>query len=291
MNYRNPSPARTALGAFVFLGFFTSAAFMDAGVLTAQTSAPAPASKPAGIRGGGPGGEARAGRPQEFDFTAWNTLLKKYTRNGLVDYAAWKKAGTAGLDEALSAMAAHPYAKVFSREARLAYLINVYNAYVVRSILDAYPVGSVMDIKGFFDTAKHPLSDGEYTLDEIEKTLIKGTFADVPEYHFGLVCGGMGCPPLRDEAYTGAGLNGQLATNARAFLTDPKKSRFDAEKNVLHLSEIFRWYKDDFESADRSIYRIVAAQYSLSDAMRIMKDEPAIEYIPFDWKLNDAGAE
>ncbi len=285
MIHNNANPARLALGALVFLGLFGGAALLDAGLLTAQTS------KPEGPRGGGPGGEAPSGRPKEFAYAEYNALLGKYvSQDGLVDYAAWKKAGTADLDRVVAAMAAHPYSRVFSREARLAFLINAYNALTLQSILKAYPVGSVMDIEGFFDKRKHTLFDGAHTLDDIEKKLIKGTFSDVPQYHFGLVCGGKGCPPLRNEAYTGDQLVVQLDTNARAFVTNPAKGRYDGDNNVLHLSEIFRWYEDDFEAADLTLNRVVAPHFTLSEAMRIMKDEPAIEFIPFDWALNDAGA-
>lgn len=227
-------------------------------------------------------------RPKPFDYSTLNALLSRYVSSGRVNYALWKKDGTKELDQVLLLMSEYPYARVLAREERLSFLLNAYNAFVIRSVLDAYPVASVKDIPGFFDTRKHKLADGAWTLDEIEKNLIGSRFSDLPAYHFALVCGARGCPPLNAAAIQGDSLNLQTGRNLRAFVADSTKMRFSEPDNVLHLSELFRWYAADFEKGDQTIPRLLAPHFSLSVAMRMMQEEPKIEYLPFDWSLNDA---
>jgi hypothetical protein len=231
--------------------------------------------------------DGKTPRPKNFEYGAYNVLLSRYVKNGLIDYAAWKKDGTAELDRVLKAMAEYPYPRVLSREERLSFLVNAYNAYVLRSILDVYPVGSVKDVSGFFDARKHALSGGVYTLDDIEKTLIHPNFSDFSKYHFLLVCGARGCPPFPARAVRGDSLVVQSGANLHAFVADSTKVQFAEADNVLHVSELFRWYRADFEKGDQTIPLFLAPHFSLGVAMKLAREEPRMEYIPFDWKLND----
>jgi hypothetical protein len=227
-------------------------------------------------------------RSREMDTTAWNLLLTRYVRDGQVDYAAWKKDGPAALDSVLAAMATHPYANMLTHEPRLAFLINVYNACAIRTILDAWPVRSVKDIPGFFDQKKHAVAGGNYTLNEIEQTLIKGRVDDYPEYHLALVGGARGGPPLRRYAYRGDSLSIQFSGQFRAFAGDTTRCWYDGTNNRLHLSELFQWNAADFERGDKTLPLYVAPLFPLGVTMRILKEEPVVEFIPFDWGLNDA---
>lgn len=226
-------------------------------------------------------------RPAPFDYTAYDALLGKYVKGGLVDYAAWKKDGTKELDKVLEAMAGYPYQRVLSREARLAFLINAYNAAVMRSVLEAYPVASVKEIPGFFDRKEYPLSGGSYTLDAIEKDLIRANFTEFPTFHFALVCGARGCPPLAPRAVTGDSLSARMAAGLRAFVADSTKVRLSQADYVLHVSELFKWYAADFEKGDQTVPRLLAPHFSLGIAMKMAREEPRLEYVPFDWALNE----
>lgn len=229
-----------------------------------------------------------AGRPNPFDYSGLSALLARHVRKGRVDYAGWRKAGVAELDRVLAAMSDYPYTRVLSREARLAFLVNFYNASVIRSVLEAWPVAGVKDIPGFFDAKKHRLNGAEVTLDDIEKNLIAGTFGDMPLRHWVLVCGARGCPPLRSSACHPDSLAIQAGAARQAFMADSTNARFDATDNLLYLSEFFRWHRPDFEQGDVTLPRYLAPNFSLGVALKIMKDEPRIEFMPFDWRLNAA---
>ncbi|MDZ4804020.1 MAG: DUF547 domain-containing protein [Candidatus Eisenbacteria bacterium] len=222
-----------------------------------------------------------------YDWSAQDSLLARYAGTGLVDYAAWKASGTAELDQVLKE--ASCWALYDSAESieKLVFLINAYNGFVVRDILEKYPVASVKDIPGFFDTKKHAIAGGEYTLDQIEKKLIKGVASNDPYIHFALVCGGKGCPALRSKSYRAASWPFDTANQTQHFVAEPTKLRFDDKAYILHVSEIFHWYRNDFEVGDLTLPRWIGPHLTLGVAMKMAASEPPVEFLPFDWSLND----
>ena len=69
----------------------------------------------------------------------------------------------------------------------------------------------------------------------------------------------VGCPALRPEAYRGDALETQLADQARRFLADRSRNRYDAASGRLEVSQIFEWYGQDFERAAGTVAKFLAA--------------------------------
>ena len=179
-----------------------------------------------------------------------------------------------------------------SREDRIAFWSNVYNAVTVKFVLDLYPeIESVKAVDGFFDTKTFPVAGQSLTLDEIEdRALAEGD----PRVHFVVVCASTSCPDLRFEPYRGADLERQLADQTRAFLADSEKGlRFDGSD--LWLSSIFKWYAGDFTGgstvvaffARGKILDWILPRLPEDLADRIRDADPSVRYLDYDWSLND----
>ena len=54
-------------------------------------------------------------------------------------------------------------------------------------------------------------------------------------------------PAAEDRAYTGERLEEQLAEQTGYVHTHPRWFRFDAERHVVHLTELYDWYGTDFQ--------------------------------------------
>lgn len=234
------------------------------------------------------GAVSPSGRAREFDATAWGLLLQKYRRGGRVDYAAWKKDGTQELDALLAAMTKHPYRTVFAKEARIAFLINAYNAFAIRQVLGAYPVASPKNIPGFFDKTTLALDGGSYTLDQIEKELLAPISPTEPRFRLALCRAAIGTPALYPHPIAGDSLVVQLDRITLDFMRNPDLNRLRGEEpDTLFLSEFFQWYRRDFESGDDTLVRRLAPNFGLGQMIRILQKEPPIRWIPMDWRLND----
>ena len=86
----------------------------------------------------------------------------------------------------------------------------------------------------------------------------------------------------------------------RNFINDPDKVRLDQKQNVLYLSAIFDWYKEDFSvsaddmkkfakygKAEQGVVEFVTKFLAESDEKAIVQHQPKIKYLDYDWSLNE----
>lgn len=224
-------------------------------------------------------------------------ILREHTHGGLVDY------GRLHTDRRLDVylrLLSDANTDKLSPHARLAFWINMYNAWTLKLICDRYPIRSIRDLHagGFlvgtllkrtvWDTRVVMLGAKRLSLNMIEHEIIRPLFKD-PRIHFALVCGARGCPPLRSEAFEGDTLADQLNDQARIFLRDRTKNRFDVTKKVAHLSRIFKWYSRDFGTIETSMLFI--AKFLPREVGDVIRSDPfgwKIRYAMYDWGLNSA---
>lgn len=215
-------------------------------------------------------------------------VLQQHVTNGLVNYRALKQA-PGQLRTYLTQLDSvrEDDFKMWSREQRLAFLINLYNASVLKLIIDHYPVKTIKNIGGWlrkvWDVEAVPLFGRLATLSYLEHDLIRKY--DEPRIHFALVCGALGCPELRAEPYLPEKLDAQLTDQGRKFLRDHSKNRVDAETRTIHLSPIFKWFADDFKRQSGSVFKFVQGYRP-----ELQPGSWKIRYTDYDWSLNDGSA-
>jgi Protein of unknown function, DUF547 len=218
-------------------------------------------------------------------------VLRRFVHAGLVDYRGLH-ASPGDLNEFLRRVAAihRDVFDTWPRVEREALLINLYNAQTLALIVDHYPVGSIKDIgsllSGPWSQPVVHLFGRTLTLDDLEHEWLRKRYGD-PRVHFALVCASRGCPPLRAEPYAGERLDAQLDDQARVFLADPTKNRVDDSRHVLHLSPIFKWYREDFVSAAGSVVAFVKAYLPPGESASLDGANLEIRYTDYDWSLND----
>ena len=168
-------------------------------------------------------------------------------------------------------------------DAKLATLINAYNAFTLRLIADYPGVDSIKDIPEHkrWKHRRWSLGGEIVSLDDVEHEMIRKQF-DEPRIHWAVVCAAISCPPLRPEAYVAQRLDAQLAEQSRRVHTSAKWLRFDRATNTLSLTPLYQWYGSDFGEGQAAIVRNVAF-YVPGLAPHA---EPKIDWLPYDWSLN-----
>jgi Protein of unknown function, DUF547 len=234
-------------------------------------------------------------------------VLDTYVRDGFVYYRTLRS-DRSRLDGFVRSLAAASLDGA-SRNEQAAFWVNAYNALVLRTVIDHYPIGqrsreyprgSIRQIPGAFEKTMHRVAGKSVTLDQIEQTVI-ATFSD-PRLFFALGRGAAGGGRLRSEAYTGADLERQLASVAAECPTRSQCVYVDRTANRLLISPIFSWREKDFLAvyADKAEPRF-ASRSPLERAVLaylgtglltienefIEKNEFKVEFAPFDWSLND----
>ncbi len=230
-----------------------------------------------------------------IDHAAWDALLKKYVdARGMVNYAAWKAsaADTKALDAYLNELSAVSFSTATPAKAKLAFWINAYNAITVRGILREYPTTSIRThtakVFGYniWKDLQIPIADQAYSLEQIEHEVLRKM--GEPRIHFAIVCASIGCPPLRNEAYTAAKLDEQLTDNAHKFFAQRGKFQFDAQKKTVSLSPILSWFAEDFGDTQAKQLQRIAAYLPGAEAQRLAgSGVSSVSYLDYDWNLND----
>ena len=219
-------------------------------------------------------------KPEKF-FKDANAFFQANVENGKVDYEAIKQdRAPLGL---LMRQLAEADLKAMDANTRKAFLINAYNLVVITNIMDNYPIASPMDVVGFFDRLKHDIGGNMWTADQIENQELRPQYGD-PRFHFVLVCGAKGCPPIVNFAYTPSKLEGQLEGQTKKALNNPDFIKVDADKNTVGLSEIFKWYNDDFVKSKKP-----ALDYVNSYRDTKIASDAKVSFYPYDWALNTKG--
>jgi hypothetical protein len=254
---------------------------------------------------------------QGFDHShaAWDALLKKNVvpiqggKASQMRYAemARDRAALKAYLDTLSKVGEAEF-KGWSKPQQMAFLINGYNAFMVEKILTRYP-----DIKSVWDFGKvfgNPFKDEffslfgrKFSLDAIEhETLRKPGAYDEPRVHYAVNCASVGCPMLREEAYSAERLDRQLEEQAGRFLSDRSRNRYNAENARLEVSMIFNWFKQDWSSGysgfDGKSAAITSREQYFGRYAKLLADNPEqqkiiaegkapISHLDYDWILND----
>ncbi|MFT5917685.1 MAG: hypothetical protein ACJAWV_001310 [Flammeovirgaceae bacterium] len=217
----------------------------------------------------------------------WNDLLKKYvSAAGKVDYKGIHSE-RAKLEGYLKTISENSPTDEWSENQKLAYWINAYNGFAVKLIVDNYPLKSIQDLH---PTIKIPgistvwkkeffkIEDVDFSLHQIEHKILRKDFEE-PRIHFTINCASVSCPKLRNEAYTAEKVQDQMEDQAKDFVNDKSKNKISA--NEVEISNIFNWFKGDFEN-DGDIIDFLN-KYS---KVKINK-KAKVDYMYYNWSLNE----
>lgn len=202
------------------------------------------------------GAAALAGAPGSGDFPhdGWARVLEAYVDDqGLVDYKGLS-VDRAGLDlyvAAIGRVSPENRPELFpTREDRLAYWINAYNALVFQGVLARGPEdesvwSGLVSGLNFFGLQKFTVGGRVMNLKSLEDDLIREPFLD-PRVHAALNCASIGCPRLPREAFSAATLDEDLDAAMAEFVAGDLNVTVNHDTKTVTLSKIFDWFEGDF---------------------------------------------
>jgi hypothetical protein len=217
------------------------------------------------------------------DTAVFDAILTSRARGGGFDYRGATGQDRKRLAAYLSNLGdADP--KAMGGEERKAFSINAYNAMAIAIVLERYPVKSIRDIDGAFNTIRKRIGREMLTLDDIENRLRDTQDARI---HFAIVCASKSCPPLSGKAYRSDGLSAALDAQGRAFVNDASKNVFDRAADRVALSKIFDWNRKEFERDGGSLPKYVS-RFVSEPALGKWIETRALppEFLEYDWALN-----
>lgn len=225
-----------------------------------------------------------------FNHSAFDALLRAHVKDGLVDYAAFRNNSSfAGYLASLKS------AKLtgFEEAERIAFWLNVYNAYTIQLVASRGETESVRNInksfglfrlKGPWTEAFVQAAGQTLTLDDVEHRVLRHDFSE-PRIHFAMALAAKGGPKLRSEAYTGADLEEQLEDQTSSFLHESSKNRIDTAQYAVYVSPVIARYRADFGESNNSLGRFLADYFTGPERKLLLpsrEPDPALERMRAD---------
>jgi len=213
----------------------------------------------------------------KVDHSAWDQILiLNVSDEGMVDYDGVTN-DVAVFYKYFRYLCTISPQESWSNEEKLAYWLNVYNATAMKMVIDEYPIKSIRDI---YDPWKRKVFKSQgvrYSLDDIEHGILR-KFND-PRIHFLLNCSSVSSPRLWNRAYSAENIDRALEERTREFINDPQRNQISSD--MVRVSQIFDWYKEDFESNGISIINFINKYANVK-----IKSLPKDAFVNYNWNLN-----
>lgn len=234
-----------------------------------------------------------------IDHAKWDQLLKKYVHQDLVDYDALLLKRNQ-LDEYLEQLEHFPIESFseLSREDRIAFWINLYNASVLRTVLDHYPIHQFDEIPAVLEVREIKAIGEYFSLSDLFHEVLRKGFRD-ERILTTLVSGRMDSPRILNEAYIGSRIEDQLDRAAGKFVNDDSLNQIQSGSKKIYLSPLFKKFGPDFlvnygsnqesrYSEQESAVISFLLHHLKNPEKRIFLDSAKykIEYLPEDPRLN-----
>jgi hypothetical protein len=238
---------------------------------------------------------------------AYDEILDTNVRDGWVYYRALRTE-KARLDSYVNSLAAVNLDGL-RREDQIALWLNAYNAIVLQTVVDHYPIAqrtrdypprSIRQIPGAFERLQHRVAGKAVTLDQIEQTILP-PFNDARVF-LALGRGAVGSTRLRSEVFAGAELERQLAEAASECAARSECVQIHQSENVMKVNSVFSWRRAEFSAGygdkapkpfaerspiERAVLALVYPRFLTTERDFVDKNMFKVEYLPFDWSLND----
>ena len=217
----------------------------------------------------------------QVDHGLFDSVLKAHTKDGQVNYPA--VAADKSFATYLEQLATTPAPS--AKNEKLVYYMNAYNALAMKGIIDGKSPSNFIGRQIFFKSTKFKIAGGDNSLHNIEHEILRKL--DEPRIHFAIVCASSSCPKIRSDAFTVAKLEEQLEENTKRFINDPTRNRYDKSGKVASISQIFKWFADDFEKSTGTVQKYIAKYVNDAEvAKELAADGYKVKYLDYSWNLN-----
>lgn len=212
-------------------------------------------------------------------------LQRHVNQLGEVDFAALQAdksaSGVQALASYVQAIAITPLDAAPTAPARLAHMINAYNALSMYNVIaSGLPTTHAGFAKvQFFVLRKFDISGKPMSLYTFENDIIRKL--NEPRIHFALNCSAVSCPVLPRVPFTADKLDDELDRETRAFFARPENLRIDDTQRRVIFNEILKFYTEDFAPAHAPSLIAYAQRY----VTQKIPTDYAVAFAPYDWTV------
>jgi hypothetical protein len=216
----------------------------------------------------------------------YGAVLQKHVNNdGEVDFSGLRddpsSAGLPALEAYVQAIALTDIKAAPTANARLAHMINAYNALSMYNVIAAgIPQTHAGVAKvSFFVLRKFVIGGQELSLYSFENDMIRKL--NEPRIHFALNCSAISCPILPRVPFSGDNLDAELDNETKAFFSRPTNLLVDHKSQTIFFNQILQFYTEDFTPAHAPSLIAYVQRYTSTPLPVSYK----VDFVPYDWTV------
>jgi len=211
-------------------------------------------------------------------YSTWEMLLKtSVDKKGNVDYKKIRR-NEKVFNLVLKSLSSTRIDKTWTENEKIAFWINVYNAFTIKLIIDNYPVSSIKDIKKPWDKEFFSINGEKMSLGHVEHQILRKQFVE-PRIHFAINCASSSCPRIVQIPYTSKNLDRLLDRQAKEYINNPVLN--NVNHNNYELSKLFQWFAKDFRKSEGSVKNFINKYSKVK-----IKDQVSKGFLDYNWDLN-----
>lgn len=227
---------------------------------------------------------------EKWQFFLDKTISTNNEGLNLLDYSHIKPELKAVLNEYVNSMS-QINIENYNRKEQLAYWINLYNALVVKTIVEFYPIGTIEDISispGLFSIGPWgkkivTVNNTLLSLDDIQHRIIRPVWND-PRTLYATNNSSVGGPNLAKTAYQASRIEEQLNDAASDYINSLRAVQ--VIEGELILSKIYDWYIDDFGGNKDDLITHLK-RYAKQPLLDQIKHANQVDSYIYNWHLNE----
>jgi hypothetical protein len=181
--------------------------------------------------------------PTSYRFTAYDNLLKKYVKDGLVDYARLRE--DPELKTAIDSLERTAGDKMTDEKESASFWINANNLLTLKVICDHYPITNTDQISQFWSQQPFIIGGETTAVSRVyERAMNQLDDRRLPASSVFLICrGSLGYPPLTDHAITPETFEADAKLAAYKFVNNEHNAYYNDERLEFLLSPLFKRYE------------------------------------------------
>ncbi|MBF7074772.1 DUF547 domain-containing protein [Glaciecola sp. MH2013] len=194
------------------------------------------------------------------------------------------------LRKELEAIPAATPLKLYTKEAQLAYWLNLYNVSLINELAVIYPLNNLRPVltgdTSILDKKILLVDNLALSLNDIHYHILPVLYPENPLYIYGLHQGIKGSPNIRTKAYKAKSVIRDLKENAREFVNSNRGTQFNGGKKRVRISSFYKRNKHVFPDFDNS-FKSHLLEFANGSISGLIENAETFKANINNWRIND----
>jgi hypothetical protein len=178
----------------------------------------------------------------------------------------------------------------YSKEAQLAYWLNLYNVTLINELAVIYPLNNLKPVLTGDDSILEKkilsVNNIQLSLNDIHYHILPALYPDSPLYIYGLHQGIKGSPNIRTKAFKASDVKQKLKENALEFVNSNRGTQFNGGDDVVRVSSFYERNSQLFPDFNKTL-KSHLLQFADISIHKLIKNATSFKANINNWRIND----